>query len=128
MTYLHDEVLESLLILWGLAELVYQFALGSTAQVLDALVAGPHTLETRFVSLRRHRDLLLDVQVHQLALKLLIDVLVASSNLFLLLLLINALAEHECLKCLFMCVLLHHAFKLKRVSIEGYRHCLIITY
>jgi hypothetical protein len=27
-----------------------------------------------------------------------------------------------------MCILLHHAFELKRVSIEGYRHCLIITY
>lgn len=94
MTYLHDEALESLLILWGLAELVYQFALGSTAQILNALVAGPHTLETSFVGLRRHRNLLLDVQVHQLALKLLINFLVASSNLFFLLLLINSLAKH----------------------------------
>jgi hypothetical protein len=88
------------------------------SEVLDTVVAAFHALNACIVGRRGNKNLLLNVEVHELGLELLVDLISANRDLLVLLTLIDALAEDVGFECFFVGVLLHHALELERVGIK----------
>jgi hypothetical protein len=88
------------------------------SEVLDTVIAAFHALNACIVGSRGNKNLLLDVEVHELGLKLLIDLISANRDLLVLLTLIYALAKDVGFESFFVGVLFHHALELERVGIE----------
>lgn len=117
-TYLDDQVLESLLVLWSLlVELALQAVHGEHFESLKALVALFHLLHAHFVVLASDHLFVLDLSIlHLLLVQLgqLVQLLVVDAlRLFLAI----ALAEHLDLERLLVGILAHHSLQLEGITV-----------
>ena len=118
ITYLNNQVFESSLIFSTVrVEITLETLSSSCTQILNALIALLHLLETHRVSLLSDFDLVLNPLSINLLFELLLQLDLTLSNELVFLLLVVTLSFDHDLKGFLMSILAHHTLQLERVCI-----------